>query len=91
MLSELQALRNKQKKHDEELENLKQAQLQATIEVKALGDRDDDNDSRASGGRNKTSAIEEFTVSELLAQLQKQGKRVRLVEADSEVEISHQA
>ena len=86
MLKELEALRNKQKKHDEEMEDLRRAH-QETLEVPqpAKDFEREEEDQRYSSGR-KASTIEEFTVSELIAQLQKQGKRVKLVDADGDVE-----
>ena len=68
MLKELEALRNKQKKHDEEMEDLRKAhQNAATLEVPEAAAASPDEDQRYSSSGRKASTIEEFTVSELIA------------------------
>ena len=68
MLKELEALRKQQKKHDEEMEDLRRAHENTTLEVPTVKDNEQEDDEDA-GPRSarKASAIEEFTVSELLA------------------------
>ena len=69
------------------MEDLRRAH-QETLEVPQPVAKElerEEEDQRYSSGR-KASTIEEFTVSELIAQLQKQGKRVKLVDADGDVE-----
>ena len=67
MLKELEALRNKQKKHDEEMEDLRKAHHAATLEVPDAAAASPDEDQRYSSSGRKASTIEEFTVSELIA------------------------
>lgn len=64
MLKELQALRKKQELHDEEMKAI--TANMSTLEPPSVN-REEDNASQNSA--RKASAIEEFSVSELIAQL----------------------
>jgi len=68
MLKELQALRTKQQKHDEEMEDLKRAHLNTTT-LEPHSNLIDEESELKDSSRRKSSAIEEFTVNELIAQL----------------------
>lgn len=65
MLKELQALRKKQELHDEEMRAITEANNNNMSTLEPPCARDEDNASQASA--RKASAIEEFSVSELIA------------------------
>ena len=64
MLKELQALRKKQELHDEEMKAI--TANMNTLEPPTPADREDNGSQNSA---RKASAIEEFSVSELIAQL----------------------
>ena len=67
MLKELQALRKKQELHDAEMQAITQANNNNMSTLEPPSNREEENASQTSA--RKASAIEEFSVSELIAQL----------------------